>query len=66
MQTYVITEDPPGTFRVRKGRHLLPEDFDSEKAALRRIDVMKARGDRVVREDTDGYRVPVHRRHWRQ
>ena len=66
MQTYTITEDPPGTFRVRQGRHLLPEEFRSEEAALKRVDVLSARGDKVVKEDADGYRVPVRRKRWRQ
>jgi len=66
MQTYVIVEGPPGTFRVRKGRHLLPEEFDSEDAALKRVDVVKAPGDRVLAEGEDGYRRPVRRKHWRR
>lgn len=66
MQTYVIIPEPGGRFRVRKGRHLLPEDFSSEQAALDRVKVLKAPGDRVLAEDEDGYRRSVVRKHWRR
>lgn len=64
MAVFTITEDS-GTFRVRKGRHLLPEPFTSEDEALKRIDVLKAPGDKVVVEEEDGYRRSVKRKHWR-
>lgn len=64
--TYTITGSPSEGFRVRQGRHLLPEDFDSEDAALRRVNVLRAPGDRVLIEDEDGYRRPVKRKHWRR
>lgn len=66
MQTYTIISEPGGRFRVRMGRHLLPEDFDSEEAALKRVNVVKAPGDRVLAEDEDGYRRTVTRKRWRR
>lgn len=64
MAVFTITEDS-GTFRVHKGRQPLPESFESENEALKRIDVLKAPGDKVVVVEEDGYRRSVKRKHWR-
>jgi hypothetical protein len=66
MQTYTIVAQPGGTFRVRKGRSFILDDFEDEDAALKHVKTLKAPDDRVVKEDEDGYRVPVTRKRWRR
>ncbi len=66
MQTYTIVEQPGGAFRVRKGRRFILDDFPDEDAALKHVKVLKAPGDRVVKEYEDGYLVPVNRKRWRR
>jgi len=64
MATWVIREDH-GTWSVRCGR--IEKSFSSEDDALRFIREGRSWGDRLVLEETDGYRVPLKpRRHWRR
>jgi hypothetical protein len=49
---------------VRKGR--TSQEFATEDEALLHVRTHRRRGDKVVMEESDGYRIPLHpRRHWR-
>lgn len=63
MATWVITEDD-GRWTVTRGRTRKP--FDSEDDALAYVRRQRKPGERLLREETDGYRTPLRpRRHWR-
>jgi hypothetical protein len=64
MAIWVIREDG-GSWSVRCGR--IQESFTSEDAALRFVHQRRALGDKMVMEESDGYRIPLKpRRHWRR
>ena len=64
MATWVVREDA-GSWLVVCGR--TSRSFATEDAALRYVREGQGAGDRVVREETDGYRIPLKpRRHWRR
>lgn len=64
MATWLVREDG-GSWLVRSGR--TSQVFGTEDEALRYIRTNKAPGDKVVLEESDGYRIPLKsRRHWRK
>ena len=63
MATWLVREDS-GSWLVRSGR--TSQEFDTEDEALRYVREQCRRGDKVVMEESDGYRIPLRpRRHWR-
>lgn len=63
MTTWLVREDG-GSWLVRSGR--TSQEFDTEGEALDHVRKNRRKGDKVVREESDGYRIPLRpRRHWR-
>lgn len=64
MAEWVVREDA-GSWLVRCGR--TSQTFATEDEALRFVQRQQGRGDKVVREESDGYRIPLKpRRRWRR
>jgi hypothetical protein len=64
MNTWVVKEDG-GRWSVVHGR--FHRDFPTQDDALRYVREQTTRGEKVVMEESDGYRVPLKRpRHWRR
>jgi hypothetical protein len=63
MAAWVIKEDG-GQWSVTQGR--IREEFPTQDAALRYVRDRCRRGDKILQEEADGYRIPINpRRHWR-
>lgn len=64
MATWLVREDN-GSWVVRIGR--TTQVFGTQDEALTYVRDHRAAGDRVVMEESDGYRIPIRpRRHWRR
>jgi hypothetical protein len=64
LATWLVREDG-GTWLVRHGR--TSQEFPTEDEALLHVRTHRRRGDKVVMEESDGYRIPISpRRHWRR
>lgn len=64
MATWLVREDN-GSWVVRIGR--ITQDFATQDEAIKYVRDNRALGDKMVLEESDGYRIPLHsRRHWRR
>lgn len=65
MALWVIRQEDGGRWSASCGR--TREDFGTEEEALRYLRKRQESRDRAVREEPDGYRIPLTRsRHWRR
>lgn len=64
MATWVVRQDKD-SWSVRCGR--VRKTFDLEDEAVRYVREQRRWGDKVVLEESDGYRIPLRtRKHWRR
>lgn len=64
MATWLVREDG-GSWVVRHGR--ATQDFPTQDEAVKFVREQARPGEKVVMEESDGYRIPLSpRRHWRR